>query len=137
MRVPEIFLFLWRTLNSDIVTQSNALSNQLSTHDTSIKSLLNNRGCVKSVQRIVENDVRFTETGSHIIQIQPINLSKSILLVRNCTFQSIPYATNQTDNGLFIISTLQASSIKLTSNGTNEYSYIDTKIYEAQVVEFY
>ena len=54
IRVPEIFLFLCRTLNSDIVTQSNALSNQLSTHDTDIKSLLNNRGCVKSVQRIIK-----------------------------------------------------------------------------------
>ena len=125
-----------QTLNSDIVTQTNALSNQLSTHDTSIKSLLNSRGCVKSVQRILKTDIRFIETESYTIQIQPINLSKSILLVRNCIFQPEPYA-NDRDNGVFVISTLQDSSIKLTSNGSNEYGTIDTTIYEAQVVEFY
>ena len=128
---------MWRTLNSDIVTQSNKLSNQLSTHDVDIKSLLNNRGCVKSVQRIVKTDVRFAETGSYTIQIQPINLSKSILLVRNCIFQPIQHASDQADNTIFLISTLQASSIKLTTSGTNEYGTIDTKVYEAQVVEFY
>ena len=126
-----------RTLNSDIVTQSNALSNQLSTHDTSIKSLLNNRGCVKSVQRIVKTDVNIVETETYTIPIQPINLSKSILLVRNCIFQPIQHASDQVDNTIFLISTLQASSIKLTSNGSNEYGTIDTTIYEAQVVEFY
>ena len=118
------------------MTQSNALSNQLSTHDAGIKSLLNNRGCVKSVQRIVKTDVYFAQTGSYTIQIQPINLSKSILLVRNCIFQPEPYA-NDRDNGVFVISTLQASSIKLTTSGTDEYSRVDTKVYEAQVVEFY
>ena len=125
-----------RTLNSDIVTQSNALSNQLSNHDTSIKSLLNNRGCVKSVQRIVKTDVHFMQTGSYIIQIQPINLSKSILLVRNCIFQPEPYA-NDRDNGVFVISTLQDSSIILRTTVSVHDVLISIGIYEAQVVEFY
>ena len=98
---------------------------------------MNNRGCVKSVQRIVKTDVEIVETETYTIPIQPINLSKSILLVRNCIFQPIQHASNQADNTIFLISTLQASSIKLTTSGTNRYATVNTKVYEAQVVEFY
>ena len=89
------------------------------------------------MQRIVKTDVQFAETGTYTIPIQPINLSKSILLVRNCIFQPIQHASDQASNNIFLISTLQASSIKLTSTGSNGYGTINTKIYEAQVVEFY
>ena len=88
------------------------------------------------MQRIVKTDVHFAQTGSYTIQIQPINLSKSIRLVNNCVYRPELYVNNR-DNGVFVISTLQASSIKLTSNGSNEYGTISTKVYEAQVVEFY
>ena len=114
------------------MTQSNNLSNQLSTHDAGIKSLLNNRGCVKSVQRIVKE--RFTiDTYSLSIPISPINLSKSILLVNNCIFRPYPYAYN-TDFGI-IKCTLQSSSVLLES--TSDLSNMTINLFEAQVVEFY
>ena len=113
------------------MTQSNALSNQLSSHDTSIKSLLNNRGCVKSVQRIVKE--RFTMDTSLTIPISAIDLSKSILLVNNCIFRPYPYAYD-TDFGI-IKCTLQSSSILLEVTNNSLRGTID--IFEAQVVEFY
>ena len=72
-----------RTLNSDIVTQSNALSNQLSNHDTDIKSLLNNKGCVKSVQRgyVKEIHMKKNEKSTFEIPISDINPDKSIILI--------------------------------------------------------
>ena len=114
------------------MTHCNNLSAQLSTHDVDIKSLLNNRGCVKSVQRIVKE--RFTiDTYSLTIPISAINLSKSILLVNNCIFRPFPYAYNN-DFGI-IKCTLQSSSILLES--TADLLRITIDIFEAQVVEFY
>ena len=128
---------MWRTLNSDIVTQSNNLSAQLSTHDAGIKSLLNNRGCVKNVQRIYKTGIRVISDGSYIIQIQPINLSKSILLVRNCIYDLNPYASGNSGNSGYLISTLQDSSIRLTTTVSVHDDLISIDIYDAQVVEFY
>ena len=128
---------MWRTLNSDIVTHCNNLSAQLSTHDAGIKSLLNNRGCVKNVQRIYRTDIGVISDGSYIIQIQPINLSKSILLVRNCIYDLNSYASGNGGYQGYIISTLQDSSIRLTTTVSVHDVLIQIGIYEAQVVEFY
>ena len=70
-----------RTLNSDIVTQSNKLSNQLSTHDIDVKSLLNNLGCVKSVQRGTKELFVLGPKSTTRIDITNVNLDKSILLL--------------------------------------------------------
>ena len=89
------------------------------------------------MQRIVKTDVRFTETGSYIIQIRPINLSKSILLVRNCIYDLNPYTSGNSGNSGYLISTLQDSSIRLTTTVSVHDDLISIGIYEAQVVEFY
>ena len=132
-----------RTLNSDIVTHCNNLSAQLSTHDVDIKSLLNNKGCVKSVQRIVKTRFKL-ESGaidddyecSLSIPISPINLSKSILLVNNCVFRphlSSVYSSNY-DYGV-VKCTLQSSSVLLES--IYDISNTAIELFEAQVIEFY
>ena len=69
------------------------------------------------------------------IDISPINLSKSILLVNNCVYRPYPYAYN-TDFGS-IKCTLQSSSILLEATVTTDISGSTIKIFEAQVVEFY
>lgn len=121
-----------RTLNSDIVTQSNALSNQLSTHDISIKSLLTN-----NVQRIYRTDIVVISDGYYTIQIQPINLSKSILLVRNCIYYLNNVEDSRGSDHGYIISNLQDSSIIVTTSISVHDVPVAIDIYEAQVVEFY
>ena len=60
------------------MSQSNALSNQLSNHDTSIKSLLNDRGCIKSVQ-VVDTGLIY-EGRATGFEISAVNMKKTILL---------------------------------------------------------
>ena len=72
---------MWRTVNSDIVTQSNALSNQLSTHDASIKSLLNTFKFVKSIQRgTIDRDIEINGGKTYSINISDVDPNKSIVL---------------------------------------------------------
>ena len=98
---------------------------------------MNNRGCVKSVQRIYKNNIGVISDGSYIIQIQPINLSKSILLVRNCIYDLNPYSSGNGGYQGYVISTLQDSSIILRTTVSVHDVLISIGIYEAQVVEFY
>ena len=89
------------------------------------------------MQRIVKTDVHFAQTGSYTIQIQPINLSKSILLVRNCIYDLNTYSSGNGGYQGYVISTLQDSSIRLTTTVSVHDVLISIGIYEAQVVEFY
>ena len=124
-----------RTLNSDIVTQSNKLSEQLSTHDTSIKSLLNNRGCIKSVQ-VVSVAFKQGESAAKVLNISAVNINKTILLtdVRGNTesFYAIARLASDTTinvsvNGYLYNSSYANSGYELCIDGT----------VQVQVVEFY
>ena len=118
------FLVLWRTLNSDIVTQSNNLSNQLSTHDASIKSLLNTFKFVKSIQRGTDRNIELVGGKTYSINISDVDPNKSIVLFG-------AYG----DNGKYINYQLLKNSI-LVSNTDRQYTQT---IYALtyQVVEFY
>ena len=102
---------------------------------------MNNRGCVKSVQRIFKENF-YLGSGAIVdgyesslsISISPINLSKSILLVNNCIFRPMPYAQQSYEDCVRCI--LQASSILLISHTSDFISNI-IDIFEAQVIEFY
>ena len=135
MRVPEIFRFLCRTLNSDIVAQSNNLSNQLSTHDTSIKSLLNNRGCVKSVQVVNSGNITSYKGDNLSFNISAVNMKKTILLtdsISNTDLSSFEVIATLTSN------TSISVSIGGTTYDSSHSSAGDlTGIVNIQVIEFY
>ena len=122
-----------RTLNSDIVAQGNNLSNQLSTHDTDIKSLLNNRGCVKSVQVVNSGNIT-SYNGKLSFNISAVNMKKTILLTDSIS---------NTDLGSFeVIATLTSNtSISVSIGGTTydtSHSVSSfTGIVNIQVIEFY
>ena len=124
---------MWRTLNSDIATQTNNLSNQLSTHDTDIKSLLNNRGCVKSVQ-VVNSGNTTAYNGRLSFNISPVNMKKTILLTDSIS---------NTDLGSFeVIATLTSNTTISVSIGGSRYDSSHsggsfTGIVNIQVIEFY
>ena len=109
------------------MTQSNALSNQLSTHDTDIKSLLNNRGCVKSVQRgyrsVAGDEILSNKSIS--INISPINPNKSLLLI------DVPSMGD--GYGMHIFFNLLQSSIVVGSETDVRFNFV----FSYQVVEFY
>ena len=115
-----------RTLNSDIVTQSNALSNQLSTHDTDIKSLLNNRGCVKSIHRGTKDRFTLGPNDTTRIDITNVNLDKSILL--------LDYKIG--GDGCIIFNLL-SNAIVIKNPNTNQTSTAWISGLSYQVVEFY
>ena len=125
-----------RTLNSDIVTQSNALSNQLSTHDAGIKSLLNNRGCVKSVQVVNSGNITaYNGNGEFSFNISAVNMEKTILLTDSIS---------NTDLGSFeVIATLTSNtsiSVSIVGTSYDSSSHIGgsfTGIVNIQVIEFY
>ena len=113
-----------RTLNSDIVTQSNALSNQLSNHDTSIKSLLNTFKFVKSIQHGTDRNIELRGGKTYSINISDVDPNKSIVLF-----------DIYGDNGKYINYQLLKNSI-LLSNVDSQYTQT---IYALtyQVIEFY
>ena len=101
---------------------------------------MNNRGCIKSIQRIVKENftmnIEYNDNyhSSLTIPISPINLSKSILLVNNCVYRPNPYAYSS-DYGI-IKCTLQSSSILLLASSSS-FQNTNIEIFEAQVIEFY
>ena len=123
IRVPEIFLFLCRTLNSDIVTQSNALSNQLSTHDTDIKSLLNTFKFVKSIQRGTDRNIELRGGKTYSINISDVDPNKSIVLF------DVSWDSN------YFIYQLLRNSILISNINTQYVERIYALTY--QVIEFY
>ena len=112
-----------RTLNSDIVTQSNALSNQLSNHDTSIKSLLNTFKFVKSIQRGTDRDIEVDGGKTYSINISDVDPNKSIVLF------DVSW-----DSKHFIYQLLR-NSILISNIDTQYISRIYALTY--QVIEFY
>ena len=115
---------MWRTLNSDIVTQSNALSNQLSTHDTDIKSLLNTFKFVKSIQHGTDEGIDISVGRTYSINISDVDPNKSIVLFdvynEECRYMNYQLLKN---------------SILISNRDTKYILHINALTY--QVIEFY
>ena len=115
------------------MTQSNALSNQLSTHDAGIKSLLNNRGCVKSVQ-VVNVVFNFIENvTTKVLNISAVNINKTVLLT--------DIHAGVADEFYAIARLASDTTINVSANGFRYQSsgyakYVDGTV-QVQVVEFY
>lgn len=139
MRVPEIFLFLCRTLNSDIVSEytnlndvissnhdetKNLLSSQSSKIDSgnnTLKNLINAKGVVKSVNSGFYGST--ISNGSNKIGSFDINASKSIVILFGSVGMDSLTSINLKNDGLYIIASLQNYPMKI-------------KVYW-QVIEFY
>ena len=147
-----------RTLNSDIVTQSNALSNQLSTHDIDIKSTItssqdtitnaiNAKGCIKKVQRgcgqyaipvsPTSSSDKYTKSGSMKIPIATCNPDKSVLLMICDNNEAYNHVGIGTD---YVKWELSNDGIILYGCHRFSESYMDSYLRTSviwQVVEFY
>ena len=117
---------MWRTLNSDIVTQSNALSNQLSTHDADIKSLLNTFKFVKSIQHGTDEGIDISVGKTYSINISDVDPNKSIVL----------FDVYDGDGDCkYIYYQLLKNSILISNRDTKYIQHIHALTY--QVIEFY
>ena len=138
IRAPEIFLFLCRTLNSDIVSEytnlndvissnhdetKNLLSSQTSKIDSgnnTLKNLINAKGVVKSVNSGFYDTT--ISNGSNKIGSFDINSSKAFVILSGLTMDGLT-SINIKNDGLYLIASLQYDCMKI-------------KFYW-QVIEFY
>ena len=134
IRVPEIFLFLCRTLNSDIVSEytnlndvissnhdetKNLLSSQSSKIDSgnnTLKNLINAKGVVKSVNSGFYNG--YITDSSNKIGSFDINASKSIVILlggadgNSINITDFLTSINLKNDGLYFMTSEQSVKLK-------------------------
>ena len=114
------------TSQNTITNAINGVKNDITEQGTTLKNVINTKGCVKSVQRGTKSGFTLGPNGITRIDITNVNLDKSILLIDSY----------MSGDGAPIFNLLN-NAIVITNSNTNP----DNRVYMCglsyQVVEFY
>ena len=120
------------TSSRDIITNAiNGVKNDITQQETSLKNIINAKGCVKSVQVVNSGNINGLDTYS--FNISAVNMKKTILLTDSISTTNL--------RSFEVIATLTSNTSISVEIGNSRYSTesgnSSSGIVNIQVIEFY